>query len=392
MSRPIYFDNNATTSVSPRVFEAMVPYLTEFYGNPSSAYGFGRRVRTAIEQAREQVAALLGCEAREVVFTSCGTESDNAALASALHVTGGRHVVVSAVEHSAVKNHAEALERQGYGVTWIPVSPDGLIDPAAVEAALRPDTALVSIMWANNETGVLSPVEEIAARCAARGVAFHTDAVQVPGKLPIRVKEAKIDYLSLSGHKLHAPKGVGALYVRRRAKFLPYLIGGHQETGRRGGTENVASIVGLGEAAAQALEHLDEEQTRVRALRDTFENGVLAAIPGTTVNGHREKRLPNTSNLAFPGVAAEQVLALLDRHQVCASAGSACTAGTMEPSHVLSAMGVPRERALGSVRFSFSRTNTEAEVQQVLGLLPGLIRQLQDAPLSSEELRAMATA
>jgi cysteine desulfurase len=392
MSRPIYFDNNATTPVSPRVFEAMVPYLTEHYGNPSSAYGPGRRVRAAVENAREQVATLLGAEAREITFTSCGTESNNAAIASSIQLSGKRHLVVSAVEHSAVKNHAEALERQGYAVTWLPVAPDGTLDPEAVTAALRPDTALVSLMWANNETGVTFPIADIAERCAAAGVPFHTDAVQVPGKIPIQAGAARIDYLSISGHKLHAPKGVGALYIRRRAKFLPYLMGGHQEKGRRGGTENVASIVGLGEAAVEALEHLQEEQTRVRALRDRFESTVLATIPGTGVNGHREHRLPNTSNLAFHGVAAEQVLARLDQHHVCASAGSACTAGSMEPSHVLRAMGVPREKALGSVRFSFSRANTDAEVDQVLGILPDLIQSLQDAPLSPEDLRSLTAA
>jgi cysteine desulfurase len=390
MNLPIYLDNNATTPVSPRVFEAMVPYLTEHYGNPSSAYGPGRRVRAAVEAARERVAELLGAEPKEIAFTSCGTESDNAAISSALQTTGKRHVVVSAVEHSAVKVHAETLERQGYRVTWLPVAEDGTLEPDAVEAALGEDTAIVSVMWANNETGVVFPVEEIAGRCAARGVAFHTDAVQVPGKLPVDLKSARIDYLSISGHKLHAPKGIGALYIRRRAKFLPYLHGGHQERGRRGGTENVASIVGLGEAAAEALEHLGEEQTRVRALRDRFEETVLALIPGTAVNGHRVRRLPNTANIAFPGVQAEQVLACLDREGICASAGSACTAGSMEPSHVLRAMGLSRERALGSVRFSFSRVNTDGEVDRVLAVLPGVIRRLREAPMSPEEVRALA--
>lgn len=392
MSRLIYLDNNATTPVSPRVFEAMVPYLTEHFGNPSSAYGAGRRVRAAVEAARERVAALLGAEPKEITFTSCGTESDNAAIASALLTTGKRHVVVSAVEHSAVKVHAETLERQGYRVTWLPVGRDGTLDPAAVEAALSEDTAIVSVMWANNETGVLFPVREIAERCAARGVAFHTDAVQVAGKETIDLKSTRIDYLSISGHKLHAPKGVGALYIRRRAKFLPYLYGGHQERGRRGGTENVASIVGLGEAAVEALEHLQEEQTRVRGLRDRFEAAMLEALPGTEVNGHRTQRLPNTSNLSFVGVHAEQILACLDRENICASAGSACTAGSMEPSHVLTAMGVPRERALGSVRFSFGRANTEADVDRVLAVLPGLIRSLRERPLSPDELRHLAVA
>jgi len=392
MKPVIYFDNNATTAISPRVFEAMVPFLTEHYGNPSSSYAIARGVRSAIDQARERVADLLGCEPKEVVFTSCGTESDNTALASALQTSGGRHVVVSSVEHSAIKNHAEALERQGYAVSWLPVAADGTLTPDQVEKALRPDTAIVSLMWANNETGVLFPVEEIAALCSARGVAFHTDAVQVPGKIPIRLKESKIDYLSISGHKFHAPKGVGALYVRRRAKYLPYLIGGHQEKGRRGGTENVASLIGLGEAAAQALEHLDEERITVRKLRDRFEAGVLAALPDTRINGHRDQRLPNTSNLAFPGIAAEALLVMLDRENVCASAGSACTAGSMEVSHVLRAMAVPREYAQGSVRFSFSRYNRESEVDHVLSLLPGIVRSLREKPPSVEELRTLAAS
>jgi cysteine desulfurase len=392
MKPVIYFDNNATTAISPRVFEAMVPFLTEHYGNPSSSYAIARGVRSAIDQARERVADLLGCEPKEVVFTSCGTESDNTALASALQTSGGRHIVVSSVEHSAIKNHAESLERLGYAVTWLPVAADGTLAPDQVEKALRPDTAIVSLMWANNETGVLFPVEEIAALCAARGVAFHTDAVQVPGKIPIRLKETKIDYLSISGHKFHAPKGVGALYVRRRAKFLPYLIGGHQEKGRRGGTENVASLIGLGEAAAQALEHLDEERITVRKMRDRFEAGVLAALPDTRVNGHPGQRLPNTSNLAFPGIAAEALLIMLDRENICASAGSACTTGSMEASHVLRAMAVPREFALGSVRFSFSRYNKESEVDHVLSLLPGIVRSLREKPPSVEELRALAAS
>jgi cysteine desulfurase len=391
MKPVIYFDNNATTAISPRVFEAMVPFLTEHYGNPSSSYAIARGVRSAIDQARERVADLLGCEPKEVVFTSCGTESDNTALASALQTSGGRHIVVSSVEHSAIKNHAEALERQGYAVSWLPVAADGTLAPDQVEKALRPDTAIVSLMWANNETGVLFPVEEIAALCSARGVAFHTDAVQVPGKIPIRLKESKIDYLSISGHKFHAPKGVGALYVRRRAKYLPYLIGGHQEKGRRGGTENVASLIGLGEAAAQALEHLDEERITVRKLRDRFESGVLAALPDTRINGHRDQRLPNTSNLAFPGIAAEALLVMLDRENICASAGSACTTGSMEVSHVLRAMAVPREYAQGSVRFSFSRYNKESEVDHVLSLLPGIVRSLREKPPSVEELRALAS-
>lgn len=388
-SKPlIYFDNNATTQVDPEVFEAMIPYLTTAYGNPSSAYGFGRNVRQAVERAREQVAALLGAEPREIIFTSCGTESDNTAISSALHTTGGRHLITSAVEHSAVKNHAEHLERLGYAVTYLPVSPDGSLDLEALRAAIRPDTALVSLMWANNETGVLFPIEEIGAICRERGVLFHTDAVQVPGKIPINTASLPVDFLSISGHKFHAPKGVGALYVRRRKKFVPYLIGGHQEKGRRGGTENVASIVGMGRAAELALDRLTEEQTRVRDMRDTFEKRILAEISGVSINGNINARLPNTSNLAFEGVEAEALLMQLDAIGVCASAGSACTTGSLEPSHVLRAMALPRERALGSVRFSFCHQNTLQEVDHLLNALPGIVEELRAGRIPGATLLA----
>jgi len=390
--KTIYFDNNATTRTSPSVFESMVPYLTQYYGNPSSAYQIGRQVNTAVEEARVRVADLLGCEPKEIIFTSCGTESDNTAILSALHTTGNRHVIISAVEHSAVKNQAEHLERLGYGVTVLPVAPDGTLSVKQVEEALRPDTAVVSLMWANNETGVLFPVEEIAELCRARGVLFHTDAVQAVGKIPIRLGSLKIDFLSLSGHKLHAPKGVGALYVRRRSKFVPMLIGGHQEKGKRGGTENVASIVGLGRAAVEAAENLEDETTRVRSLRDKFETRVLDVITGTQVNGHRELRLPNTSNISFQGVEAEALLIMLDQYGICASAGSACTTGSLEPSHVLRAMAVPKETALGALRFSFSIYNTEDEVDQVLALLPGIVNHLRTETPSAASLKARLDA
>jgi cysteine desulfurase len=388
----IYFDNNATTQLSPSVFEAMVPYLTEHYGNASSAYRMGRSTAQALEKAREQVAALLGCKAREIVFTSCGTESDNAAIHSALKTTGHRHVVVSAVEHSAIKNHAEDLELQGYAVTWLPVKEDGTLSVEDVAKALRPDTAIVSLMWANNETGVYFPVEEIAALCRERGVLFHTDAVQAVGKIPINVAALQVDFLSLSGHKLHAPKGVGVLYVRRGVSFVPLLVGGSQEKKRRGGTENVASIVALGQAAEESVAHLETEAVEVRRLRDKLERGILASISGTCLNGHEEQRLPNTSNIAFAGVEAEALLILLDHHGVCASAGSACTTGSPTPSHVLRGMGFPVERALGSLRFSLSRFNTEAEVDEVLALLPGLVERLRRENPKAQELKAQLEA
>ncbi|MEM9399059.1 MAG: cysteine desulfurase NifS [Verrucomicrobiota bacterium] len=388
----IYLDNNATTRVAPEVFETMAPWLRDYYGNPSSAYTFGTQVRDAVETARSQVAALLGCESREIFFTSCGTESDNAAINSALQITGHRHVITSGVEHSAVKNHAETLERMGYGVTFLPVANDGTLDPSEVEKAIRPDTAIVSLMWANNETGVLFPIREIAQICQSTKTLFHTDAVQCPGKIDLTVKDTGINYLSLSGHKLHAPKGVGVLYIRRRSKFVPYVMGGHQEKGKRGGTENVASIVGLGRAAELALNHLQEEATHTRTLRDHFENQVLDLIPSTKVNGHRAQRLPNTSNISFTGASAEAVLLGLNEHKVCASAGSACTTGSMQASHVLTAMGLKEEEAFGSVRFSFSHYNTQEEVDQVLSLLPDILHRVQSGDLKATPASSAATA
>lgn len=380
----IYLDNNATTKVIPEVFESMVPYLTEYYGNPSSAYGFGRQIKDGIDKAREQVSELLGCETRELFFTSCGTESDNAAIWSALQITGGKHVITSSVEHSAIKNQCEFLEKLGYGVTWLPVGKDGTLKVEDVENALREDTAVVSLMWANNETGVTFPIEEVAELCRSRKIFFHTDAVQAVGKIPFKLSDMKVDFLSLSGHKLNAPKGVGALYIRRRAKFVPYVMGGHQEKGKRGGTENVASIVGLGTAAEIAGQHVASEQESVRALRDYFEKSVLESIPNTRVNGHLELRLPNTSNIAFCDFEAEAILMELDRFGICASAGSACTTGSLQPSHVLTAMGVPAADAMGSIRFSFSRFNTQEEVDKTLSVLKDAVAKLKNAqPVAS---------
>ena len=380
-----YFDHNATTSVAPEVVEAMLPFFREHWGNPSSAYAFGREVARHLDEARAQVAALIDAEPREVVFTSCGTESNNAAWNSALMTQPDkRHVVTTAVEHSANLKFAEALQRQGCEVTVLPVDPDGALDLHRLEQALRPDTALVSVMWANNETGVLFPIAEVAALCRSKGVLCHTDAVQAAGKVALDVREASVDFLSLSGHKLHAPKGVGVLYVRRRTRFVPYLVGGHQERGRRGGTENVPYIVGFGRAAELALAHFDAENRRVRGLRDRLETGVLTTIPGTTRNGAQEPRLPNTANLAFPGVEAEAMLMLLDQAGICASGGSACTTGSLEPSHVLTAMGLSAARARGSLRFSLGRDTREADVDYLLATLPGVVAKLQAiAPASA---------
>jgi cysteine desulfurase len=382
----IYLDNNATTRIAPEVFEAMVPFLTEYYGNPSSAYSFGKQVEGHLKEAREKVAALVGCTPKEIIFTSCGTESDNAAIWSALQTTGKKHIVTTQVEHSAIMNQTDWLEKNGYGVTRLPVGPDGMLSLADVEKAIRDDTAIVSIMWANNETGVIFPVEEIAALCKKKGVLSHTDAVQTPGKLDLRhVAKSDIDFLSMSGHKLHAPKGVGVLYVKRRTKILPYVIGGGQERGKRGGTENVASIVGLGRAAELSLERLSEEQSRVRALRDRFESTLLEQLPHLYINGNREQRLPNTSNIAFDFVEAEAILMRLDAAGICASSGSACTTGSLDPSHVLSAMGLTPARARSCVRFSFSHYNTDADIDQALKIIPPMIQELRAmSPLNAD--------
>jgi cysteine desulfurase len=374
----IYFDNNATTQIDPAVLEVMLPYLQVQYGNPSSAYSFGKRAARAVKTAREQVAALLRCEPTEIIFTSCGTESDNTSMQSALMIDPDRkHLVTSKVEHSAIIKHAETLARRGYEVTWLDVDSDGMLDLDSLEGAIRDDTAAVSLMWANNETGALFPIEAVAEICRSKGTLFHTDAVQAVGKIDINLGNIPINFLSLSGHKLHAPKGIAALYVNRRTRFTPYLIGGGQENKRRGGTENTASIVALGKAAELAASALQEENSRVKALRDRFEQGILDSVASVQVNGHREHRLPNTSNLAIEGVDSEGMLLLLDQRGICCSAGSACTAGSLEPSHVLKAMGYSNDRARGSLRFSFSRFNTEAEIAQGLEIIPAAIDRLR---------------
>ncbi len=379
MSQTIcYFDNNATTQIAPEVLEAMLPFLKEHWGNPSSAYSFGRRVAKDVEKAREKVAALINADPREVVFTSCGSESNNSAIHSALMThPEKRHVLSTAVEHSANIKFCDFLQKQGYGVTLLPVEPDGSLDLHLLEKSIRPDTAIVSAIWANNETGVLFPIEEAAAICRSKGVLFHTDSVQTPGKLKIDVKELGVDFLSLSAHKLHAPKGMGSLYVKRRTRYQPYIIGGGQERGRRGGTENVPYMVAFGQAAELAKVNLADENTRVRALRDKLESGILERIPGSSRNGAKEPRLPNTSNLAFDGVEAEGILMLLDQAGVCASSGSACTTGSLDPSHVLLAMGFTAARARSSIRFSLGVYNTAAEVDYVLEKLPGIIERLR---------------
>ena len=374
----IYLDNNATTQLDPAVIEEMLPFLTDYYGNPSSGYTFGRQVRGAIDLARERVATLLGCEPGEIVFTSCGTESNNAAVHSALQLDlNRRHVVTTAVEHSATRRHCETLAKCGYSVTAVGVNADGNLDLDELESAITPQTAILTVMWANNETGILFPVEKIAEIARRKRVLFHTDAIQTAGKIPIRLADMTINSLALSAHKLHGPKGVGALYVNKRSAFKPLLIGGSQENNRRAGTENVASIVALGKAAECASAALAEENRRVRALRDRFETGILEQVPNTFVNGDRDARLPNTSNLSFTGIEADAALMLFDRQHLCCSAGSACRTGSLETSHVLRAMSVPAERARASMRFSFGRFNTDADVDKALEIIPAVISKLR---------------
>jgi cysteine desulfurase len=379
-----YFDNNATTRVAPEVADAMIPFLRDGWANPSSAYRIATDVHKAVEGARASIAELIHAEPKEITFTSCGTESNNTAIHSALVTQPGkRHVITTAVEHSANINFGEFLQKQGYEVTFLPVDSDGSLDLHLLEKSIRPDTAIVSTMWANNETGVLFPVEEIAAICRSKGVLVHTDAVQTPGKLKLDVKATGVDFLSLSAHKLYAPKGIGLLYVKRRTRFQPYVIGGHQERGRRGGTENVPHIIGFGKAAELAAAHFSTEYARVRKLRDRLESTILKTIPNTFVNGDRENRLPNTSNIAFEFVEAEAVLMLLDQVGICASSGSACTTGSLDPSHVLMAMGLTPMRARGCVRFSLGIYNTDEDVDYLLQHLPPIIQKLRDiSPLN----------
>jgi len=379
MPGEIYFDNNATTRVAPEVFEAMRPYLTELYGNPSSIHRFGSQVGRKIAEARAQVAALIGAaDLVEVIFTSCGTEGDNAAIRGMIETQPDkRHIVTTQVEHPAVIGLCQHLEKKGYRVTWLGVDQDGMLDLDELRHALTDDTALVSIMAANNETGVLFPIDKIAAIVKARGIRLHVDAVQAAGRLPLDMRALPVDLLTISAHKFHGPKGVGALYVRRGITFPPFIIGGHQERNRRAGTENVAGIVGMGQAAEIALARLAEDSKRVGKLRNRLEESLLLSCPDCRVNGQQRNRLPNTSNLSFRYLEGESILVLLDQNGICASTGSACTAGSSEPSHVLRAMGVAAEWIQGTVRFSLSRFNTEKEVDVVNQTLPATVQCLQ---------------
>jgi len=376
--KTVYLDNNATTQVAPEVLEVMLPYFNEFYGNPSSMHSFGGQIGARIRTAREQVASLLGAHPDEIIFTSCGTESDNAAIRSALYADPEkRHIVTSRVEHPAVRALCAQLSGQGYRITELAVDKDGRLDKDQYEQSLTPDTVLVSLMWANNETGVLFPVEEAAAIAREKGILFHTDAVQAAGKIPIDMEKNTIDMLSISGHKLHAPKGVAALYVRKGTRFSPVIIGGHQERGRRGGTENTPSIIGLGRACELAQQNMAKENTQVKRLRDKLETSLLNTIPRSRVNGDTEHRLPNTTNISFEFVEGEGILLMLDLYGICASSGSACTSGSLQPSHVLRAMGVPFTMAHGSIRFSLSVYNTDEDVDSVIEKLPPIIERLR---------------
>lgn len=379
MDSPIYLDNNATTRCDPAVVEAMLPFFTEQFGNPSSMHSFGNKVGQAIKEARGQVQELLGAaHDSEIVFTSCGTESDSTAILSALKAQPERNqIITTVVEHAAILALCDQLEKEGYVVHRLKVDRRGRLDIDEYRSLLSPRVAVVSVMWANNESGTLFPVETMAEMAHGAGVLFHTDAVQAVGKLPIDLKNTRIDMLSLSGHKLHAPKGVGVLYLRRGVRFRPLLRGGHQERGRRAGTENTASIVGLGKAAELAVGHMAFENVEVKRLRDKLEAGILAQVPRVFVTGDPTNRLPNTSNIAFEFVEGEGILLLLNKQGIAASSGSACTSGSLEPSHVMRAMGIPYTAAHGTIRFSLSRENTEAEVDRVIAAVPAVITQLR---------------
>lgn len=386
--KEIYVDNNATTKVDEAVFEEMRPYFCELYGNPSSMHFFGGQVQKKVDEARNRVARLLGASPDEIIFTACGTESDNTAIRSALEVfPEKRHIITSRVEHPAVLTMCRNLAKRGYRVTELNVDSAGRLDLAELRKAIDDDTAIVSIMYANNETGVVFPIEEVGGIVKEKGALFHTDAVQAVGKIPLNMANSTIDMLSLSGHKLHAPKGIGALYLRKGVPFRPYMVGGHQEKNRRAGTENTASIIALGKACELAGRHMEEENTTVKGMRDRLEKELMRLIPNARINGGGAERLPNTVSIAFEFVEGEAILLLLSEKGVCASSGSACTSGSLEPSHVLRAMGVPFTCAHGSIRFSLSRFNTNEEIDLIIREVPPIIQRLREmSPFGREFL------
>jgi len=377
--RNVYLDNNATTMVAPEVRDAMAPFFEELWGNPSSIHTFGGQVKQYIDEARERVAALIAADPSEIVFTGCGSESDNMALRGAVEAVGGYpHIITTRVEHPAVMTVCRYLGDRGCQLTELRVDSEGRLDLDELKDSIGSETDIVSVMWANNETGVIFPLDEIAETVKQAGCVMHTDAVQIVGKLPVDVKQTPVDMLSLSGHKLHAPKGVGALYVRKGTKVNPLILGGHQEGGKRAGTENVPYIVGLGCACELAAENMKEEMVRVKAMRDRLEEGILASCPDVHVNGDREHRLPNTLNVGFEFIEGESILLMLDEVGIAASSGSACTSGSLEPSHVMRAMGVPFTAAHGSIRFSLSRYNTDDDVSHTLKHLPRIVKRLRE--------------
>ena len=377
--KTIYFDNNATTKVAEEVLEEIKPLFCDLYGNPSSMHTFGGQIGRRIGLAREQAAALLGCDPSEIVFTGCGTESDNTAINGTLAaVPNKRKVITTRVEHPAVLTVCRELENRGYTVIELGVDSKGRLDLAELDHHLDNNTALVTIMYANNETGTIFPVEKAGELARSKGAVFHTDAVQVVGKIPLNLRDSAIDLLSLSGHKLHAPKGVGILYVRKGTRLSPFMLGGHQEAGRRAGTENVPGIVGLGKACELAAANLEEENSKVKSLRDKLERALMENCADCRLNGDPENRLPNTCNISFEYIEGEAILLMLDKYGICASSGSACTSGSLEPSHVLRAMGVPFTAAHGSIRFSLSRYNTEEEVDFTIEHMPAIVNQLRE--------------
>lgn len=377
--KTVYVDNNATTKTAPEVVDEMLPYFSELYGNPSSMHFFGGKIAAKIEEARARIACLINAEPDEIIFTSCGTESDNTAIVSTIESRPNKkHILTTRVEHPAVRNMCSSLSEKGYRITSVPVDSKGALDLDYLYDSITDDTGIVSIMWANNETGTIFPIEDIAQNLADKNVVFHTDAVQAAGKIPVDVKKTPVDLLALSGHKLHAPKGIGALYIKKGTRFSPFLVGGHQEKGRRGGTENVASIIGMGKAYELAAKYIQEEAVYIAKLRDRLENGLINKIPKSIINGDKKNRLPGTTNISFKYIEGEAILLMIDQFGICASSGSACTSGSLEPSHVLRAMGVPYTAAHGSIRFSLSRYNTIEEIDYIIEKVPPVIEHLRN--------------